>query len=245
MKHAYREKIYRRYSSDRIGRLAPDSVDGFAPRAPYFRKLIREHFPAVRSAAILEVGCGHGALLHFVREAGYVNASGIDDSPEQVHEAQRLGVPQVRRANVAEYLRMLPEQSLDVVVAFDVLEHFTKDELCELVGEFYRVLKHDGRLISHQPNAEGPFGSFMRHWDFTHETAFTRQSIAQLLLSGSFRKVSSYEDKPVVHGVKSLIRYLVWQFVLRQIYRFARIVETGSCDAEAIFTLNFLTVAEK
>lgn len=245
MKHAYRDKIYRRYSSDRLGRLAPETVEGFRPRAPYFRKLIREYFPAARSAAILEIGCGHGAFLYFMRQAGYVNATGIDDSPEQVQEARRLGIAEVQSADVAEHLKTIPAESLDVLVAFDVIEHFTKEELSGLADEFYRVLRPGGRLITHQPNAEGPFGSFMRHWDFTHETGFTRQSIAQLLLSSSFRKVSSYEDKPVVHGLKSLVRYLLWEFLLRQACRIARIVETGSCDADAIFTLNFLTVAEK
>ncbi len=245
MRHAYRDKIYRRYSSERIGRLAPDSVEGFAPRAPYFRKLIREYFPVERSAAILEIGCGHGAFLYFMRQAGYLNATGIDDSPEQVQEARRLGIVEVQNADLAEHLKTISTESLDVLVAFDVIEHFTKGELSRLADEFYRVLKPGGRLITHQPNTEGPFGSFMRHWDFTHETGFTRQSIAQLLLSSNFRRVSSYEDKPVVHGLKSLVRYVMWQLLLRQAYRFARIVETGGCDADAIFTLNFLTVAEK
>ena len=242
---SYRDKIYRHYSSDRIGRLAPQTVEGFRPRAPYFRKLMREHFPAERSAAILEIGCGHGAFLYFMREAGYVNAVGVDASPEQVREAHRLGIAQVTHANLGEHLGTLKDEALDILVAFDVIEHFTKEELSRLADEFYRVLKPGGRLISHQPNAEGPFGSFMRHWDFTHENGFTRQSLAQLLLSSRFRKVASYEDKPVVHGVKSLGRYVLWQYFLRPIYRFTRIIEMGSCDADAIFTLNFLTVAEK
>jgi 2-polyprenyl-3-methyl-5-hydroxy-6-metoxy-1,4-benzoquinol methylase len=243
--HHYREKIYRHYSSNRIGKLAPDTVEGFRPRAPYFLKLMRDHFPVARTAAILEIGCGHGAFLYFMHQAGYRNASGIDGSPEQVREAHRLGISDVRHANLTEHLKTLADDTLDVLVAIDVIEHFTKEELSRLVDEFYRVLKPGGRLISHQPNGEGPFGSFMRHWDFTHENGFTRQSIAQLLLSSNFRKVASYEDKPVIHGIKSLGRYVIWEFFLRQIYRFVRIVETGSCDADAIFTLNFTTVAEK
>lgn len=61
--HHHRGKIYRHYSSDRIGKLAPDTVEGFRPRAPYFLKLMRDHFPAARAAAILEIGCGYGVLL--------------------------------------------------------------------------------------------------------------------------------------------------------------------------------------
>lgn len=220
-------------------------MEGLRPRAPYLLKLIRDHFPASRSAVILEIGCGHGALLHFLRQAGYHNASGVDSSAEQVQEAHRLGIPGVVQADLTEHLKALPDNSLDVLVAIDVIEHFTKDELSRLVDDFYRVLRPGGRLISHQPNGEGPFGSFIRHADFTHESAFTSRSVAQLLIASKFRNVASYEDKPVIHGIKSLGRYVIWEYFLRQIYRFARIVETGTCEADAIFTLNFLTVAEK
>lgn len=82
----YRDKIYPHYCSNWISRLAPDTVEGFRPRAPYLRKLIRDHFPTSRSVVILEIGCGHGAFLHFMRQAGYRNASGVDGSAEQVQE---------------------------------------------------------------------------------------------------------------------------------------------------------------
>lgn len=241
----YRSKIYKYYSSRRIGKLAPDTVGGFKPRAPYFEKVIREHFPQDKTSKILEIGCGHGAFLYYVQEAGYANSEGVDTSQEQVQEAHRLGIVSVQQGNLVEHLQGIDGNTVDVLIAFDVLEHFTKDELSDLVDELYRVLKKGGIVISHQPNGEGPFGNFMRHWDFTHELAFTRQSIAQLFLSSGFAKVQSYEDKPVIHGMKSFVRYVLWEFVLRQIYRLRMVIETGGCDRNALFSLNFLTVAEK
>lgn len=241
----YRNKIYKYYSSRRIGKLAPDTVDGFKSRAPYFKKLIREHFPQDRNAKIVEIGCGHGAFLHYVQEAGYANSKGVDTSQEQVQEAHRLGIASVQQGDLVEHLKGIDGNTVDVLIAFDVLEHFTKEEVSELVEELYRVLKKGGTVISHQPNGEGPFGNFIRHGDFTHELAFTRQSIAQLFLSSGFAKVASYEDKPVIHGMKSFVRYVLWEFVLRRIYRLRMVIETGGCDRNAIFSLNFLTVAEK
>ena len=242
---SYRQKIYQYYSSDRIGELAPSTVKGFAPRQPYFNKIIREHFPANRQSSILELGCGHGAFLYFMHEEGYRNAVGIDGSEEQVKEAQRLGISGITKGDLVEYLSGCGEESLDLVIAFDVIEHFTKDELSLLVDNLYRALKKGGKFICHQPNSEGPFGNSIKDGDFTHETGFTRQSVAQLFLSSGFSSVQSYEDKPVVHGIKSLVRFVLWEFVIRQIYSFITLVETGAKNRSAIYSMNFLSVVMK
>jgi 2-polyprenyl-3-methyl-5-hydroxy-6-metoxy-1,4-benzoquinol methylase len=241
----YRQKIYQYYSSSRIGELAPSTVKGFVPRQPYFNKIIREHFPADRQSRILELGCGHGAFLYSMHKEGYVNAVGIDGSEEQVKEAQRLGISGIKKGDLVEYLGGCGEESLDLVIAFDVIEHFSKDEISLLVDNVYKTLKKGGKLICHQPNSEGPFGNFMRDWDFTHETGFTRQSIAQLFLSSGFSSIQSYEDKPVVHGIKSLARFILWDFVIRPIYNFITLVEAGAKGRSAIYSRNFLSVVIK
>jgi 2-polyprenyl-3-methyl-5-hydroxy-6-metoxy-1,4-benzoquinol methylase len=86
----YRSRIYQRYVRARSRPLAPESVEELSPRRPYIRKVIREHFPMDRSASIWDLGCGHGAFIYFLREAGYTNVVGVDKSPEQVAEATDL-----------------------------------------------------------------------------------------------------------------------------------------------------------
>jgi 2-polyprenyl-3-methyl-5-hydroxy-6-metoxy-1,4-benzoquinol methylase len=242
----YREKIYKYYSSNRIGKLAPDTVKGFKPREPYLRKIIKDHFQEDnKKARILEIGCGHGAFQYYITQAGYTNSIGIDGSEEQVQEAHRLGIQNIIHADLVDYIKTVENNSIDLLIAFDVIEHFKKEELSDLEDEFFRVLKPGGKIICHTPNGEGPFGNFIRTSDFTHEIAFTRQSIAQLFLSSGFEEVKSYEDKPIPHGLKSMVRYILWEYFVRNIYRFLRIVECGSCDKDAIFSQNFLTVAYK
>ncbi len=241
----YREKIYRYYSSNRIDKLAPDSSEGFRSREPYIMKIIREHFPKERDARILEIGCGHGAFQYYITQAGYTGSIGIDGSEEQIHEAYRLGIKNVVHTDLVDYMKTVTNNSVDLLVAFDVIEHFTKQELSDIVEEFYRVLKGTGKIICHTPNGEGPFGNFMRTWDFTHELAFTRQSIAQLFLSSGFKEVKSYEDKPIPHGFKSTVRYILWEYCIRNVYRLLVTIEAGSCDKDAIFSQNFLTVVRK
>ena len=125
-----------------------------------------------------------------------------------------------------------------------MIEHFTKSELLPFVDEVFRVLKKGGIWIIHTPNAESPFGGRMFFWDFTHEMAFTRTSISQLLKSSGFTGVTCCEDTPVPHGLKSSTRYFLWKCI-HGFLRFYMAIETGSGEKECIFTQNFLTVAVK
>ena len=239
-----RDRVYERYVHARTTALAPETVGQLSSRAPYLRALIRSHFPASRSSNLLDLGCGHGALIYFAREAGYANIAGVDRSPEQVAEAARLGIPGVRLGDSVDALRELPPESLDAVIAFDVVEHLTKAELVVLIDEVLRVLRPSAPWIIHAPNAESPFFGRIRYGDITHEQAFTRVSIAQLLLASGFHEVASYEDLPVVHGAKSAARFLIWK-ISRGLLRLYLAAETGSTDPRVILTQNFLTVARR
>jgi SAM-dependent methyltransferase len=240
----YRARIYANYVHARNMALAPESLAGLKPRAAYITHLIRSHFPDDRQSEILELGCGHGAVIYFARQQGYVNICGVDGSPEQVAAARQLGIEGVVEGDLMLALAALPDQSRDCIVAFDVIEHFTRDELIMLVDEVWRVLRPGGRWIIHVPNGESPFSGMIRYSDITHELAFTRISIAQLLYSSGFSDVRSYEDAPVPYGLKSFVRWLLWKF-FRATLRLYIAAETGYTGRDCIFSQNFLAVAKK
>ncbi|MES9870427.1 MAG: class I SAM-dependent methyltransferase [Sedimenticola sp.] len=241
---AYRSRIYQYYVNSRETSLSPASLEDFAPRAPTLKKVVREFFPERKDAAVLDLGCGHGALIYFARQAGYTNVRGVDVSGEQVAEARRLGIEGVEEKDLLDTLAAAPDGSIDCVVAFDVIEHFTKDELLEFVDEVYRVLKPNGRWLIHAPNGESPFCSSILYSDFTHELAFTRASLLQLLLSSGFKAVSFNESGPVASGVKGTVRWLLWR-VYHMALRFRLAVETGDVGKSAIFTRNLFAKATK
>lgn len=240
----YRDRIYDQYVHARTVPLVQPGVDGLASRRPYLAAMICRHFLADRGAAILDLGCGHGTAMLVAQQAGYTNVRGVDRSPEQVAEAQRLGVTGVSQGDLGETIRATPSESLDVVLTFDVIEHFRRDELLPLLDEIRRVLRPSGRWIAHTVNAESPFFGRIRYGDVTHEQAFTRTSIGQLVLSSGFRAVSCYEDAPIVHGMKSAVRYALWKAV-RGMLRLYLAAETGSTDRAIILSQNFLIVATR
>jgi SAM-dependent methyltransferase len=244
MQSNYRARIYGAYLSGRTQSLSPATLEGLKPRMPYLNELIRRHFPQDRNAKILDLGCGHGALIHLARQAGYRNIRGVDGSPEQVAAAKELCIEGVERDDAMEALPKEPNEALDCLIAFDLIEHFNRNELILLVDEVHRVLRPEGRWIIHTVNAESPFGMRSRYWDLTHELAFTRISLSQLLLSSEFSRVECYEDQPVPHGAKSTVRWVLWQFI-RNLLHFYLAVETGNIDHYAIFSQNIIAVAWK
>jgi cyclopropane fatty-acyl-phospholipid synthase-like methyltransferase len=180
--------------------------------------------------------------MHVLSRTGYPNVTGVDGSLEQIEAARRLGISGVKHGDVMDTLHGIRDECMDVVVAFDVIEHFTKSELVPLVDEVRRVLRPGGRWIIHVPNGESPFGMRSRYWDMTHEQAFTRTSIAQLLLTSGFSRVECFEDQPIPHGAVSAIRLVLWRTIRAGLLLYVA-VETGSLDRKAVFSQNMLTVA--
>ena len=239
----YRERIYGRYVEAACAEVAPATIEGLAPRLPYLRRLVREHFPPRADAAILDLGCGHGALIHVARALGYTNIGGVDGSPSQVEAARRLGIEGVRYGNMFEVAQALPDSSLDAAISFDVLEHLDRDEIIRLTDEIVRALKPGGRWIVHVPNCASPFAGAALYSDLTHEMAFTAESMTQLALSSGFGAVDFAEDEPVAHGLKSMVRLALWRLI-RAGLRFYLRVETGAV-AHPVLTQNFLAVLTK
>ena len=242
--HDYRQRIYQRYLEAGATIPAAEKLAELQRRAPYLEKLIREHFPEDRATAILDLGCGAGALEYFARRQGFGNIMGVDRSPQQVAAARSLGLTGVREGDLLATLKSLASESQGLVIAFDVLEHFAKDELLALVDQVARVLKPGGKFLLHVPNGESPFGGRVRYADFTHELAFTRESLAQLLNACGFARLDCFEDQPVPHGIWSGGRWLMWK-IIRGILRGYLAVETGNIDAGMIFSQNLLGVAVK
>src|SRR3989339_1763749 len=119
----YRERIYDSYVRSGGNALAPASILGLSSRAPYLLKLIKMHFPADRSASILELGCGHGAFIYFMQKEGYNNVHGVDSSPDQLAEGKRLGITGLEQKDLLIKLQETKTGTLDAVISFDVIEH--------------------------------------------------------------------------------------------------------------------------
>ncbi len=227
----WQKRLYDAYvSSGQAGARALAAGPAFASRRAYLTHLIAKHFPADRTARILDIGCGHGALLYFLSLAGYRNIAGVDTSPEQVETALKLGISNVVNAPAMEYVASQADESVDVVVLFDVLEHLEKQDLFDLLDQVYRILRPGALCLVHVPNGEGIFAMRVLFGDLTHRQAFTQTSLQQLLSTVGFVQIQSFEDRPVVHGITSLIRRILWEAGTVP-FRLLLAAESGSMNA--------------
>lgn len=176
-----------------------------------------------KSASILELGCGPGYLLQYLGEKGFNNCTGIDISFEQIEIAKSKGY-KVLQADVIQFLKA-SQNTFDIIFAFDFIEHFTKDELIELVNLIHKNLNTGGIFIIRTPNGQGIFSGTIIYGDLTHQTIFTPNSLIQLLFQAGFNKVECFENGPVSKDFKGLIRKLVWKFfkVMVNIFRISEI----------------------
>ena len=103
------------------------------------------------AGSALDVGCGRGFLIEWLRERG-VDAVGAD------FVISRGGFP-VAQADAAAL--PFPEQSFDLVCCVDASEHFP--EPGRAAAEFYRVLKPGGSYFLSAPNY-GNVAGMVKWW---------------------------------------------------------------------------------
>jgi len=238
----WRQRFLARYVSTHAA--VSDAAGNLDRRWPFLSRLVADHFPPDRDAKIVDLGCGHGAIVWAARKMGYRNVEGIDASPEQVAMAATLKIEGVRQGDLMAALRAAPADSLDAVVLFDLYHYFDPATQLRLADEVRRVLKPGGRFIMHLPNGEALFAGRVRYWDIMATGSFTRRSIEQLMGVCDFREVTCHEDEPVAHGLKSAVRFVLWKLT-RGVLRLVLAAETGETGRDAIFSQTFLAVARK
>lgn len=238
----YKDKFYSKYvSSHAIGSYGKIDLDAVKKQFPIWNAYFRKFLPKDEKARIIDIGCGNGSFVCWLKEAGYGNSSGIDFSDEQIKEAEKMGIKDVFKGDIRTYLRDKTE-SFDLIFARDVFEHFPKQETVEIIELIHKSLKTGGILVVQTVNAENIFWGRIRHGDFTHETAFTRRSVNQLFLVAGFKNIKVYPQAPIIHGLKSLIRVFLWK-VFELLARIYLMVENGS--PAGIFTQNIIAAGEK
>ena len=89
--------------------------------------------PEDKKAEIIDLGCGNGGFVYWLQQIGYQNAEGIDISAEQIEAGQKLGIKNIRQADIKEFLITQLPNNYDVIFMRDILEHFNKEEILDVL----------------------------------------------------------------------------------------------------------------
>ncbi|MBF0289928.1 MAG: class I SAM-dependent methyltransferase [SAR324 cluster bacterium] len=185
-----------------------------------------------RTQKVLDTACGPGNILHLLRSLQFTNIHGVDISPEQVAIA-RHHFPQVVCDDTIEFLK-LTQNEFALVTAFDILEHFNKEEAFEFLDAVYNALIPGGRIILQLPNGDSPFAGGIIFGDLTHEVTYTTVSLQHILISCGFKDIVFQEHGPQPTSLKGIVRYGLWKF-LKIILRSIHLIETGG-QSTGIYT---------
>lgn len=95
------------------------------------------------NARILDIGTSTGTNLRMLRDLGFTNFEGVDQSEEAIRWCANKGLGKVTSGDVCA----LPfsDMSFDLVLATDIIEHVDDD--IGALREIRRVLKPEGRVL--------------------------------------------------------------------------------------------------
>lgn len=141
-----------------------------------------------RSGSLLEIGCGPGLFLDAMRRRGSWQLKGVEVSELAARIAQERLALDVFHGPLED--AKYPDQSFDVVVMWDVLEHVHAPK--ETLFEIKRILASDGLLVCRVPLLNGwdrrLFGPYWAGWDAPrHLTVFSMNTLTAMLAQTGFR----------------------------------------------------------
>ncbi|WP_169942957.1 class I SAM-dependent methyltransferase [Campylobacter sp. RM15925] len=125
----------------------------------------------------LDIGCGRGEWLDLLLENGF-KAKGIDIDDDMVELSLSKGFD-VEKSDAISKLKSLEDNSVDIISAFQVVEHIEFDDVLEICKEAMRVLTPCGILILETPNPENIMVSTQWFYlDATHKNPIPCQLLA-------------------------------------------------------------------
>ncbi len=207
---------YKRYISTHYQYVTNDR--GYINRYYLWKSYFEKILPENKNIAILEVGSGMGHNIFALKKLGYTNISGIDYSPECVAFCNKKGYQTALIDNKKEQQFYASHaRSYDLIVLYDVLEHYVPDDALKLLRNIKNALTENGIILISTPNADHPLCSSLRYADITHKFIYTEGSLSQLLRNGGltrhrFFQVNSYttyDDNMFYKIIKNTILRLV------------------------------------
>lgn len=171
--------------------------------------------------SILEVGAGIGKLCDALVRLGYTNLIGTDISKAAIeYGKQKFG--QINLSHMDVTRLEFPDQSFDIVLSFDLVEHIPNIGLH--FAEVYRTLKPGGKYLLQTPNLFcNALYCTLRYqglaWRQYHPSPQTHWSIHRKLLQSGFEKVefikmpllSGYKSQFLPHGTGNLLKIIPWR----------------------------------
>jgi SAM-dependent methyltransferase len=146
----------------------------------YFPKELRAcGVEALQGLKVGEVGFGNGAFAAWVRQRGG-QWVGREANPELRKRAASAGFQVIGEGE--SFSSCFGAGQLDLLVAFDVLEHLDIDSIRAFLLEVKEALRPGGIFLFRVPSGDSPFSGVAFRGDCTHRTLLGSNAVRQLAL---------------------------------------------------------------
>jgi dolichol-phosphate mannosyltransferase len=127
------------------------------------------------NANILHAGCGSGQVDLDIRH--YASITGLDISLNALNFYKRTNQNFCKTLHGSIFDIPLRPESVDGIYNLGVMEHFTETEIRQILSQFYKVLKPEGRMIIFWPPEFGASVIFLKGVKWTLENVFKKENV--------------------------------------------------------------------
>lgn len=194
-----KEEDFRAYmETERVKRPVPmmpkdrwDSVEEYLLYLRHVASYVLLAEPLVTGKNMLEVGCGTGYGAAYLSEfASSIVA--IDIWKEGISYCQAKYARAGLGFMLADGIKLpFKDNSFDVVLSFEVIEHIDPKMVSDYLGEIKRVMKKQGAFILSTPNKKLRLLPFQKPWNPEHKREYNHKQLKRLL-SKVFEMVEVY-----------------------------------------------------
>lgn len=221
------------------GNLAQDYKNAFED---YDLNLL-PYLPSHKSARIIDVGCGWGQFLSWLRSKGYSQVEGVDMGAAQIEHCHSIGLDVQRASDSTRFLTQRSE-TYDMVTLHHVIEHLPPEPAIDLLRAIFESLRPGGTAIVQTPNMSAICAGVSRHVEMTHVNGFAETSLHEALLAANFNGIRVFGNTTPFHFAPKRVVWRLLQASSRLIWRMMLLSELGS-DTPRILTKNLYAVAYK
>jgi SAM-dependent methyltransferase len=164
---------------------------------------------------ILDVGCGKSSPIQYLPRKAHTE--GVDLFKPSIDKSKALGIhDEYHQMNVLDIGKKFKPNSFDAVIALDLIEHLTKEEVHSLLKMMQRIAKK--KVIVFTPNGFFHQDEFDGNVHQEHKSGWTVQDMREL----GYDVIGIHGWRPVrakVHEREDRMVRFVWLFLdLTQIY---------------------------
>lgn len=137
--------------------------------------------------SVLEIGPGMGELVGYLNNLGLKQIDVVDNDKHILDEIRKNF--KIRREFLNGNITVLDSKLANywTIIGIQVLEHMSVFFLPKIVAVLYKHLDRGGEMIFVVPNAGNPLGMVERYGDWQHTTAFTEQSLRDLVVASGIK----------------------------------------------------------